>query len=237
MKRELRKVPANMLSLGLGALTHALRLSFYADFDNGHWGELSVLNAAHAAEILIKARIAAEHPFLVFEELPRSTQTKNANLEFDDLFTKGKTIDYADLPERLWAVTGETVPNLELFKEFGRLRNAIQHFASHPKEDPREKTLGFVFGVIDPFINKQWGLFAIDYNEEMGDHYEHIFDSLVARDIRPLISPDAAEAWSNLGYKPGATAPAGYAKWFEDAMARALPKPRAPKARQKHLLP
>ena len=221
MHPALKNVADHMRELGLGALTHALRLSLYADPNNESWGDLSVLNAAHAAEILIKARIALEHPLLIFSQIPRSTQAGGPLLAFEDLFQRGQTIDFQDLPERLWAVTGQSLPNLDVYREFGRLRNAIQHFAS-PQSDPRSRTLEFVFKVLDPFIFKNWGLYAIDYNEEFGDHYDHIFESLVTRDIRPLISPAAAAVWKSPDFRPGSDAPAGYAEWFTEALQKAL---------------
>ncbi len=67
MNDILKNVANNMLELGLGALTHANRHAAYQDPVNDKWGELSVLQAAHAAEILIKARIAQEHPLLIME--------------------------------------------------------------------------------------------------------------------------------------------------------------------------
>lgn len=222
MNPELHDVPSKMLRLGLGALAHALRLSFYYNLENEYWGEMSVLNAAHAAEILIKARIAQEHPLLIFEEVPRASQSRKAALDFEDLLAKGKTLNFADLPDRLWATTGTTVPEPGRYKSFGQLRNAIQHFAAHPQRKASERTLEFVFTVIDPFINTNWGLFAIDFNEEFGDHYEHVFDTLVRLNIRPLVSPEAARVWSLLKYEPGRRAPVGYAKWFQGAMKRAL---------------
>jgi hypothetical protein len=51
-----------------------------------------------------------------------STQAEGALLAFDDLFEKGRTIDFQDLPERQWATTGQTLQNLDVYKEFGRLR-------------------------------------------------------------------------------------------------------------------
>lgn len=221
MNPALKNVAEQMKDLGLGALTHALRLALYSMPENPSWGDLSVLNAAHAAEILIKARIAAEHPLLIFSQLPRSTQTTGNLLDFDHLFDKGQTLDFHDLPERLWAATGQTLPNVDVYVKFGKFRNAIQHFAP-PAEDASDRTLEFVFKVLDPFIFKNWELYAIDFNEEFGDHYEHIFESLVRRNVRPLISPDAARVWQNLGYKPEKGAPPGYSKWFRAAMSAAL---------------
>jgi hypothetical protein len=221
MNPKLKKVAIRMVELGLGALAHALRLSLYYDPQNPSWPELSVLNAAHAAEILLKARLAEEHPLLIFTQIPKPNQTVGSVLEFEDLFERGQTIEYQDLPDRLWAATGIQIPELDTYRQFGRLRNAIQHFAP-PTADAAARTLDFVFRVLDPFIHKEWGYYAIDFNEEYGDHYEHVFDPLVTRNIRPLISPDAAKAWRELGYKPGTDAPAGYAKWFKTTMLAAL---------------
>ncbi len=223
MNPELRNVSEQMKALGLGALTHALRLSLYSAQENPSWGDLSVLNAAHAAEILIKARLAAEHPLLIFTQIPKSTQVDGTMLDFEDLFARGQTIDFQDLPERLWAATGLRLPNVDIYAGFGKLRNAIQHFAP-PTEDSGTRTLEFVFRVLDPFIFQAWGLYAIDFNEEFGDHYEHIFEGLVHSNIRPLISPDAAKVWSELNYQPAKDAPPGYAKWFKTAMKVALAK-------------
>lgn len=220
MQTELRDVAKHMKGLGLGALTHAMRLSLYCDHDNPWWGELSVLHGAHAAEILIKARIAAEHPLLIFAEIPRSTQARGQLLAFEDLVQRGRTIDFQELPDRLWATTGQRLAELEVFKEFGRLRNAIQHFAS-PTDDPSVRTLEFVFKVLDPFLIENWGLYSIDFNEECGDHYEHIFEGIVQHDLRPHLSPSAAEYWQAPQFRPGKNAPFGYAKWFAKEMARA----------------
>jgi hypothetical protein len=219
---DLRNVADHMRQLGLGSLRHAMRLSLYYDYDNGMWGELSVLMAAHAAEILIKARIAQEDPLLIFEKLPKRSTDGTAFLELEAMFEKGRTLRFEELPGRLRAATGFALPELDAFKKFGRTRNSIQHLGVPKNIDPCQESLAFIFTVVDPFINSQWGLFAIDYNEEMGDHYEHIFETLVDRDLRPLISPDAAQAWTSLGYKPGPNAPQGYGKWYEGAIKVAL---------------
>ena len=84
----------HLKELGLDALTHAMRLSLYSDQNNPHWGDLSVFHAAPAAEILIKARIAAEHPLLSFDQIPRFTQAGGPLLAVEDLLEKGRTIDF-----------------------------------------------------------------------------------------------------------------------------------------------
>lgn len=92
-----------MRELGLGALAHANNHAAYVNMESevARWSDLSVLQAAHAAELLIKARIAQEHPLLIFEQLPRSGQAAGARLDMEDLFRQGRTIQWNDLPERL----------------------------------------------------------------------------------------------------------------------------------------
>jgi hypothetical protein len=164
--------------------------------ENPRWPELSVLQAAHAAELLIKARIAQEHPLLIFEHLPRATQASGSLLDLQDLFKQGRTFQWADLPDRLWAATGVSIPNQAVFDGFGKLRNSIQHFASVPGLNAGENTLRFVFNVVDPFINNCWGLFAVDYDEDY-EPYVYFVHALVSREILFLVSPAAAKEFEN----------------------------------------
>jgi hypothetical protein len=184
----------HMRDLGLGALAHANRHAAYYAMENPSWADLAVVQAAHAAELLIKARIAQEHPLLIFEQLPRSTQVAGDALDVEDLFRQGRTIQWSDLPERLWAVTGERIPCVDRFNAFGKLRNGVQHFAPPSTVDIETETLQFVFEVIDPFIQKCWSLYAIDYDEDSAP-YEYFTSTLISQEILFLVSPDAAEAF------------------------------------------
>lgn len=190
MNPQLKDVYKNMLRLGLNALALANWHEHYAHMNET--SNMAVLSAAHAAEILIKARIAQEHPLLIFDQIPKVTQSKSKLLDFEDLFTNGRTLDYADLPARLWAATGITVPALERYKKFGKLRNAIQHFAPPARGDTEVSQ--YIYEVIDPFINSCWGLYAIDYNEDAEPH-AYLIKTLIRRGIPFLISPDASESW------------------------------------------
>jgi hypothetical protein len=193
MHPDLRSVHQHMLGLGLGALAHANWHSNYFSTESEYWSELSILQAAHAAEILIKARIAEEHPLLIFDQLPRSTQVGTDLLGFQQLIKRGRTIQYFELPERLWAATGLRLANLEQFNEFGKLRNTVQHFALPENRDFSQATIEFIYSVIDPFINECWGLCAIDYNEDYEPHI-YLVESLVRRGILFCVSPEAAAA-------------------------------------------
>jgi hypothetical protein len=70
----------HLLKLALGALAHANWHANYISHENDCWPELSVLQAAHAAELLIKARIAEEHPLLIFENLPKASSSNAEEL-------------------------------------------------------------------------------------------------------------------------------------------------------------
>lgn len=219
MHQELKNVSKDMLELGLAALAHANWHANFYSFENDKWSELSVLQAAHAAEILIKARIAEEHPLLIFDQIPRSTQVDGETLDFKALVQKAKTIQYSELPERLWATAGIKLPNLDLYKEFGMLRNSIQHFAV-PQNSSCSST-DFIYGVIDPFINECWGLYAIDYHEDT-EPYENIVDTLLNKEVEFLVSPGCSSNY--VGIEPNSFKNKSYAHRmnlrFENAMAR-----------------
>jgi hypothetical protein len=195
MNPDLRSIWQRMQGLGLAALAHANRHSAYTPIENGHWPELSILQAAHAAELLIKARIAQEHPLLVFEDLPKP-KTVDATLNVKRLFEDGKTIQWSDLPQRLWAATGTRLPNVEAFREFGRLRNGVQHFAPPSGTDAGALTLKFVFEVIDPFIHGAWGLCAVDYDEDH-EPYLYFVGALVRHEILFHVSAEAAACFKD----------------------------------------
>ncbi len=193
MDIELKNISKNILSLGLAALAHANRHAAYYDEANDKWGELSVLQAAHAAELLVKARISQEHPLLIFSNLP--SVSNQDTLSIDKLAEYGKTIEWSDLPKVFKTITGCNFENDSIFKSFGRLRNSVQHFGIIPNQSTTSaslETLKFIYSFIDPFINEHWGLYAIDFDEDM-DSYEHLPNILIGYEIKFLISPEAAQ--------------------------------------------
>lgn len=193
MNPALKGIWQHMRDLGLGALAHANRHAAYAAVENPRWPELAALQATHAAELLIKARIAQEHPLLIFDQLPRSAQAPGALLNLDDLFERGRTVQWSELPDRLWAATGISLPERAQFESFGKFRNGLQHFGPASGHDAGDKTLRFVFSVVDPLINQCWELFAIDYDED-DEPYVYFAPTLVAREIPFLVSSEAAES-------------------------------------------
>ena len=191
MNPELNGVWEHMLELATGALAHANRHSCYSDPQTPRWKEQAVLQAAHAAELMLKARIAQEHPLLIFEQLPKPQPGEPALLDIQDLFERGRTYQWTELPARLWATTGLRLQHEELFVSFGRLRNVIQHFAAPEARDVGGETIDFVFRVLDPFMNECWGLCAIDYDEDTSP-YEYLTAAVVGRGLLFHVSQGAA---------------------------------------------
>lgn len=222
MNPALKGVWEKMRSLGLAALAHANRHAAYYSMENEKWSELSVLQAAHAAELLIKARIAQEHPLLIFELIPRSTKAVGTHLDFEDLFKNGRTVQWSELPERLWATTGQPIPNKNKFVSFGHLRNSIQHFASPTNINTSEESLKFVFDVVDPFIYENWGLYAIDYDEDY-EQYVYFINTLVNKEILFLVSPEAAKCFSDWDVDWSKVKP-HYKNEIDNRVAKALNK-------------
>jgi hypothetical protein len=219
-EKSLVRVHEHMLGLALGALAHANWHANYYSMENEYWNELSVLQAVHAGEILIKARIAQEHPLLIFENLPKAKDDES--LSFRRLVEEGRTFQFTDLPDRLWATTGIRLPGLDRYRQFGRLRNAIQHFTVPLQVDVADETIRFIYEVIDPFINKCWRLYAIDYNEDH-EPYVYLVEGLIRREVRFLVSPDAAKhvKWLELDWPEGDRA---YRKEMEKRFEKAHQK-------------
>lgn len=196
MPDSLDDVHRHMIGLGLGALAHANWHANYHNPDNDYWSELSVLQAAHACEILIKARIAQEHPLLIFEQLPRA-KANETPLSLQRLVESGRTYQFADLPDRLWATAGIKLPAIERYRSFGRLRNSIQHFTAPHKINVSIETIRFIYEIIDPFIHLCWGLHAVDYNEDT-EPYVYLVAGLIRRGIRFLVSPAVMEQFESI---------------------------------------
>ena len=112
MSIDLKDIPKTMLGLGLAALSSAQYHASLINPGNLYWDEFSVLESVHAAEILIKARIAQEHPLLIFESLPKSTTYQNESLRYQHLLEHAKTFQFFDLPNRLRATTGIKIKGL-----------------------------------------------------------------------------------------------------------------------------
>lgn len=184
MNPELKNISAHIHFMGTGVLSQAQRNSLYTScgydsrLDESVYG---VLQAAHAAELIIKAAIAEQHPLLIFSSLPKSKKDDDGFLSLNDLFESGKTIQYSELPEKLWAATGFKIEDIGLFNSFGKLRNCIQHFAT-PDIDLRTETSRFIYLVIDPILEHFWNEYAIEY-VDLESYQDDVFEILNSRGL------------------------------------------------------
>jgi len=219
MRIDKEAISSHMLNLGLGALAHATHHAMYYSMENDRWPELSVLQAAHAAEVLIKARISQEHPLLIFEKLPTAV-SNNEELDVDLLYAQARTIQYNALPDQLWATTGIRLKGRSMFDDFGKMRNSIQHFLPQGGRDYGSLVLNFIYEVIDPFVNECWGLYAVDYFEDM-DGGPYLIEALVRGGIYFKVSEQIANdfQWAELEWPE--TNPA-YKNEMTDRFTKAL---------------
>jgi len=198
----MKNVPKNMRLTGMFLFRDAFLESINSN------NPMCVVHTAHAAEILLKARIAQEHPLLIFSKLPKSDPTKNT-LTLIDLLETGRTLSYEELPEQLWATTGIKIEQISRYKEFGRLRNQIVHFSMANAKDLDILALGYSLEVLDPLVESFWGKSVIDFIKN-DHHFTTDFKSGMFEDsirqkgffidvrLRRLLGEDSREGWENM---------------------------------------
>lgn len=180
MHPETREIAAHMKDFGLHLLGCAIHGATFSEYGAPFSHAMAVTNAAHGAELAIKARIAQEHPLLIFEELPKSTAHKE-QLRLQQLLLRGKTVSYGDLPELLWATTGYRMRNAASFLNFGKLRNQLMHFAI-PEQDLAKDVLSFACITMDEIVGDLWEdesvlLYADEYDPDTVDG-NYLYDAL-----------------------------------------------------------
>ena len=179
-------------------LGSALYNSVFSEMGRPFANSLSVINAAHGAEILIKARITEEHPLLIFKKYPPKKEL-NEDLELETLFYHGRSYMYSELPYILLVTTGYKIKDENEFQEFGRLRNGIIHFAT-PNLDYSKKTLKFIFEVLDPMIWDFWDESflqdAADWSDDVMVSEGYLSDVLKEYDV--IVHPKTKENIENM---------------------------------------
>ena len=174
MNKDTKNMVPHMREYGLYVLGQSLEHATFVEMGNPYFHAIATVQAAQAAEIIIKARIAQEHPLLIFSSLPKTSPDDNKLLDINELLIKGRTYTYFELPDILWATTGYRIKNADLYLEFGKLRNILQHLLRPPDEELDIKTLMFVFKVLEPMINEFWNDTCINYIGLLGEE-THIY--------------------------------------------------------------
>jgi hypothetical protein len=179
---DARKIATHMKDFGLCLLGRSVLDVTFAQMEgiNPYTYAMGVVRCAHAAEIIIKARIAEEHPLLIFTKLPKLNPKTRGLLDIGALLAEGQTLMYSNLPTALWGATGYRMTNLEQFERFGRIRNMIMHLAV-PRLDLPGETFRFAFRVLRPMIYDFWksDIFrdCIERNN-FGDEGEYVIEQL-----------------------------------------------------------
>jgi hypothetical protein len=191
----------------------------FMDPGNEHWPLMSVLNAAHAGELFIKAMIATEHPLLIFKDIPGLDDNTAVELDLPTLLKRGRTHDFEKLPQVLWATTGIRLPDPSCYEKLRRYRNAVQHFCPPENEDASQLALEFIYKVIDPLIRERFDLYAIEHHEDHLIGYDYLVGTLLRRELRfslpddfdlTEISVDEALEKADISYK----------RWFRFELER-----------------
>ena len=219
MNPELAQIPERILQLATGALAQANTHSVFADPGNEHWGFMCVINTAHAGELFLKAVIAREHPLLIFKDLFSLDDSKADAPDIGGLIRRGRTHDFAKLPQIMWAATGRRVRNMDCFERLRRARNAVQHFCAPETEDFRRLSLEFIYTIIDPMIASEFDLYAIDYHEDHSLRYDHVVGCLLRHQLRFTI-PDDFDLTEITADEELEGAPDEYRRWFAGELKR-----------------
>lgn len=177
MNPDAKLISQHMKEFGLSLLGRALVDVTFSEMLYPFAHAMGVTRCAHAAEIIIKARIAEEHPLLIFTKLPKPPTQPSRQLSLKKLLAEGETVPYHQLPHVLWATTGYHIPHLEQFKKFGSLRNTITHFAV-PNDDLPRETYRYAFQVIEPMIYEFWKADIISCHEQFGEEEERVHEQL-----------------------------------------------------------
>lgn len=173
-----------------------------------HGNQLTcVVHAAHAAEILLKARIAQEDLRLIFYKLPKSSSSKDT-FTLIELLEEGRTLSYQQLPDKLEDTTGIKIPQRQQYSEFGRLRDQIMHFGIAKDEALDKLTLSYSLEVLDPLVESFWGRSVIDFikNDPSPGYTDILYsgmleDSIIKQGffidqrLRRLLGEISREAW------------------------------------------
>lgn len=181
--KALENMHIRILDTAKGALAQANTHAVYFDPGREHWDQMSILNAALAGELFLKAIIAKEHPLLIFRDLFHLDDSQQDEMDVAKIIEKGKTYNFDTLPKLLWVTTGERIADPKSFEQIRRVRNSIQHFCVPENIPLRRLSLDFIYKNVDPLINKYFGLYAIEYHEEMSIGYDYVVNCLVGCEL------------------------------------------------------
>lgn len=203
---SIKDVPKSMRRTGMLLFRSAFMEALYG------YTPMCIVHAAHAAEILLKARIAQEHPLLIFSKLPK-LNGNSLNPSLIDLLEKGRTLSYEELPDQLWNTTGIKIKLIDQYREFGKLRNQIIHFSMVSVHQLDILTLKYSLQLLDPLIEDFWGKSVIEFIKRDPDptlDYQSLFQTGLLEEmiiskgfsidqrLRRILGEDSQRAWEEM---------------------------------------
>jgi hypothetical protein len=173
---EIDEIPERIFRMASDALTQANTHAIFNGPGVEHWANMSILDAAHAGELFLKAVIAQAHPLLIFRDLFSLDRSAQEPMDFKHIIEHGRTYNLEHLPKLLWVVHGERLPDLDSFEKLRKARNAIQHFCAPDIDRPGDLSLTFLYRNIAPLIKRHFAADAVDFIEpdEIGYLVEHL---------------------------------------------------------------
>ncbi|MEK7995413.1 MAG: hypothetical protein AAB403_16555 [Planctomycetota bacterium] len=213
MNKDIKGIPERILKLAIAALTQANTHAVYMDPGTEHWYTMSVLNAAHAGELFLKAIIAREHPLLIFKDIFSLDDNRSLKLDVADLLKRGRTHEFEKLPQVLWATTGIRLPNRQCYDRLREARNAIQHFCAPEDMHLSNLALEFIYTIVDPLIQKHFGLYAIEHHEDWSAGYDYVVGRLLRAGLRFSMPKDFNVTEIDMAKEIGRAKP-DYRKWL-----------------------
>lgn len=192
MNEELLNIADRLKAHGLTSLAYAQQHILLYENDDPYWHNFAILQTAHAAEIILKAIIAEQHPSLIFRDFPRLTRDfEDKSISFN-LFEDRETLDYNQLPDKLWETREYKLKGENLYRRLGKLKNTIPYILVQEQQNPNQEILTFIYEAIDPLIQDFWGLYAVHYVDlaDDPDSFENTVEYLLKSNISFLI-PDS----------------------------------------------
>lgn len=185
MKEEVKnQLISHMMNFGLHMIGKGLANIVFAEYPYPYTHSMAVIHITHGVELIIKSRIAQEHPLLIFSKYPQNYTLINNQKDLSELIENVQTIQYSELPERLKVVTGYEISDLNLFRKYGKLRNQIIHFAIPPNKNISFLSFHFIFKIVEKMVNDWWGDSVLNYGYIYDDCFiEYICEQLARNRI------------------------------------------------------
>lgn len=124
-EQSLYRFIEHVKEFGIHVLSKAIRGVTFSEYGDPFAHALSVIQAAHAAELVLKAKLLELDPNSIFNT-SKVDSTRNEEDFFLLLQKNEKSLSYSVLPRKLESL-GLKLDNVEKYYEFGVLRNKVAH--------------------------------------------------------------------------------------------------------------